>query len=192
MNRFILALAFIVIMAPLQSQEPDSALELTPKEIRKLEKQLQKEARLAKKAEVAAVVEAMVTQQKFVLEIDQLSFKDGTTESVSNTINFLAMDSMVCILQVGELSYIGENGVGGTTMKARIDDYKVKKHKNGNHTMSFNLRTSVGTYDVRMTANPNSRGEAILTSMTHGQQITYRGQLVPPGRANIYKGTTNY
>lgn len=170
---------------------PAFTQELSKKEQKQLEKELKKEQKAEKAARRAEVVGAMVEYHKFVLEVNTLRDKRGNSLQVSSNINFIASDSITGVIQVGSNSYIGRNGVGGVTVEGSISEYKYTKHeKSGSYTVTYYLRTPVGSYDVRLTAYPDGRGDADVSSTTWGDKLRYSGNLVPIGISRVYKGTS--
>lgn len=168
---------------------PAFTQELSKSEQRKLQKQLKKEQKAEELAESAAVVDAMVTYAKFVLEANSLRNKQGEALQVTSSLNFVAADSTTGVIQVGDDAGIGPNGVGGVTVQGNISDYKFTKHeKSGSYDITYYLQTPVGTYDVRLTAFPDGRAEATLSNATWGGRIVFSGNLIPPGISRVYKG----
>ncbi|MCK4881119.1 MAG: DUF4251 domain-containing protein [Bacteroidales bacterium] len=169
---------------------PAFTQELSKKEQKQLEKELKKEQKAEELAKRAEVVTAMVHYQRFVLEANMLKDKRGNSLNVSSNINFIAADSLTGVIQVGSNTYIGRNGVGGVTVEGSIADYKYTKHeKSGSYSVTYYLRTPVGSYDVRLTAYPDGRADADVSSTTWGGRLRYSGNLVPPGISRVYKGS---
>ena len=168
---------------------PAFTQELSKSEQKKLNKELKKEQQADELAKSAEVVAAMVSYHKFVLEANSLRNKQGESLQVTSALNFVASDSITGVLQIGDDAGIGPNGVGGVTVQGEISDYKSSRHeKSGSYNVSYILRTPVGTYDVRMTAYPDSRAEATISNATWGGRITFSGYLIPPGISRVYKG----
>jgi hypothetical protein len=183
MKKVLVNLCLVLLALPAFTQE------LTPREQRKLAREMKKEQQAEELAKTAAVVDAMVTQQRFILEANSLRNKQGQPLQVTSALNFVASDSLTGVLQIGDDAGIGPNGVGGVTVEGEISDYKyTRNERNGTYSISYILRTPVGTYDVRMTAYPGSRAEATISNATWGGRITYSGTLVPPGLSRVYKG----
>jgi len=180
----ILTIVLVTLLAlPAFSQE------LSRKEQKQLEKQLKKEQKAEEMAQQAKLVAAMVEYQRFVLEAYSLKDKRGNLINVSSNINFVAADSLQGVIQVGSNTYIGANGVGGITVEGDISNYKYIVHeRSGSYTISYYLRTPLGSYDVRMTAYADGRATADVSSTTWGGRLTYNGYLVPPGISRVYKG----
>jgi len=183
MKRAITLVILSLMLLPLFSQE------LSPREMRRMEKEMKKEQKARELEESGAVVAAMVQYATFVLEANQLRNKQGASIIVTSALNFVAADSTTGVLQIGDDAGIGPNGVGGITVEGNISDYKYTENKrNGSFTVSYFLQSVVGTYDVRLTAFPNGRAEATLSNATWGGRITFSGRLVPPMTSRVYKG----
>jgi hypothetical protein len=186
MKRILMLLTVLLMAIPTFSQEQ----ELSKKEQKKLEKELKKEQKAKEAAQKAMVIGLMVEYQRFVLEADRLRDKRGNTVNVSSMINFIASDSINGVIQIGSQHYAGLNGVGGITVDGPISNYKYTfNEKSGSYSVSYNVRSSVGTYDVRMTAYADGRADATISSTWPGR-VNYSGYLVPPAGSKVYKGTS--
>jgi hypothetical protein len=187
MKRLLTIVLVTLLALPAFSQE------LSKKEQKQLEKQLKKEQKADEAAQQAKLVAAMVEYQRFVLEAYSLKDKRGNLYNVSSNINFVAADSLQGVIQVGSNTYIGSNGVGGVTFEGDISNYKyTPDEKSGSYTISYYLRTPVGSFDVRMIAYSDGRATADVSSTTWGGKLTYNGYLVPPGVSRVYKGFMTY
>lgn len=162
--------------------------ELSKKEQKKLQKQLKKEQQEEEKVKRTLMVGLMIEHQKFVLEAERLQDSRGNSVNVASMINFIACDSVNGVIQIGSDLYIGGNGVGGVTVEGPLTNYKYSKNeKKGSYSVSFNVRSTLGSYDVRMSVFGEGRAEATVTSTWPGR-LTYSGYLVPPGVSKVYKG----
>ena len=186
MKKVITIMAALLIALTAYSQEQ----ELSKKEKKKLEKELRKEQE-AKDAEMKAqVVALMIEYQRFVLEADRLRDSKGTQVQVSSTINFIASDSITGVIQIGSNSYVGMNGVGGITAEGPVSNYKFTyNEKSKAYNVSYNLRSTLGNYDIRMTVFSDGRADATVSSNWPGQ-LNYSGYVVPPAQSRVYKGTS--
>lgn len=182
MKHIVLILLLVPFVLPALSQE------LSPREQRKLAKEIKKEQKAEELTTSSALVSAMVKQATYVLEANQLRNKQGASLMVTSDLNFVAADSTTGVLQIGDDAGLGPNGVGGITVEGRITEYKVTENKKGAFTVTYYLQTHVGTYDIRLTAFPNGRAEATMSNATWGGRITFSGRLVPPGLSRVYKG----
>lgn len=179
---------FTILMVALLAI-PAYSQELSSKEKKQLEKELKKEQKAEELANKSALVDAMVLYRRFVLEAYNLRDKRGNLVNVSSTINFIAADSITGVIQVGSNTYIGRNGVGGITIEGDIANYEfTKNEKRGTYTISYYLRSPLGTYDVRLSVSPDGRADADVSSTTWGGRLRYSGNLVPPSMSRVYKG----
>jgi hypothetical protein len=186
MKRTFLLLAALLVIFPAFSQE------LSTKEQRKLQKELKREQKAEELAQKASLVGLMVERRQFVLEADQLRDRRGNTSNVTSMINFIAMDSIRGVIQIGDNRYVGLNGVGGITIEGRITNYQyTRNERTGAYSVNYSVRSSLGTYDVRMTALPDGRADANISSNWPGQ-LNYLGYLVTPAASRVYKGTSSY
>ena len=184
MKRTIILLAVIIISIPAWNQE------LSKKEHKKLVKELKKEQKAEEAARKTEIVRLMVEHGRFVLEANQLRGARGTTINVSSPINFIACDSIRGVIQIGSEGYVGMNGVGGITIEGPISNYKVtQSQKSGSHLISYNVRSSSGTYDVRMNVYADGKADAVISSNWPGR-LNYVGYLIPPSLSKVYKGTS--
>lgn len=164
--------------------------ELSRKERRKLEKEIKKEQQAKEAAMKAQVVGLMVEYQRFVLEADRLRDKRGNQVNVNSNLNFVACDSLTAVIQIGQNSYVGRNGVGGITVEGSVGNYEFSfNEKNSVYTVRFNIRATTGNYDVSMTCFPDGRADALVSSSWPGK-LNYSGFLVPPVQSRVYKGTS--
>lgn len=186
MKRLIIIGIGLFIAVTAFSQEE----ELSRKERRQLEKEMKKEQQAKEAAMKAQVVGLMVEYQRFVLEADRLRDKRGNTVNVTSSLNFVACDSLNAVLQIGQNSYVGLNGVGGITVEGPVANYEFSfNEKNSVYTVSFNIRSTIGNYDVQMTCFPDGRADATVSSTWPGR-LNYSGYLVPPAQSRVYKGTS--
>src|SRR6056297_1996752 len=62
----------------------------------------------------------ILESKEFVLEAHYLGNKYGQRIPVSSTINFIMVDSSEAVLQIGNTTGVGYNGLGGITTDGRI------------------------------------------------------------------------
>lgn len=184
MKSFLSLVVVLFMISPTLSQ----AQELSKKEQKALNKQLKEEQKAEEAAAFTAMAGLMVEHKTFVLEADRLQDSKGNTIQVSSMINFIACDSVNAVIQIGSDQYIGRNGVGGVTIEGPISNYKYDfNEKKGVYTLSYNVRSPLGAYDVRMSVFGEGRAEATITSNWPGR-LSYYGILVPPVASKVYKG----
>ncbi len=184
MKRVLIIILAASMLIPAFAQDQ----ELSKKEQKALQKQLKKEQEAEEAEKRMLMVGLMVEHRKFVLEADRLQDSRGNSVNVSSMINFVACDSLNGVVQIGSDLYIGGNGVGGVTVEGPIANYKSSyNEKNGTYSVSYNIRSTIGAYDVRISIFGEGRADAIVTSTWPGR-INYSGYMVPPGVSKVYKG----
>ena len=182
---FLIAFVFV-----LGTYSQDEVQQLSQKEIKKLQKEQKKAQRAADEERMAEVTNFMVHQQQFVLEADFLSDKYGQRVSVTPTINFVLVDSLVGTVQFGSAQQIGYNGVGGITVDGRVTKYEYSMigKKEDSYSIRLILMSSLGTYDITLMVNSQGYTDAQIRGNWSGQ-LNYHGKLVPLTLSRVYKGT---
>ena len=180
-------LAFIIVLGAFSQEEVQ---QLSQKEIKKLQKEQKKAARAAEEERMVEVTRFMVHQQQFVLEADYLSDKYGQRVSVTPTINFVMIDSLVGTVQFGDAQGMGYNGVGGLTVDGKVTkyEYSVIGKKEDSYSIRLILMSSIGTYDITLMVNSQGYADAQIRGNWSGQ-LNYHGKLVPLTLSRVYKGT---
>ncbi|MCU4174927.1 DUF4251 domain-containing protein [Carboxylicivirga sp. N1Y90] len=178
---FILA-AFISL--PSIAQEPEK--KLTRKEKREL-----------KKAEEAALSEAMskilavaIDSAQWVIEAHTLADKRGSSIPVNSNLNFIAIEGKEAFVQLGSNSGLGPNGVGGVSVRANISKYEVKKNeKKGTYFITVYATSAIGSFDIRIDTNADGQIASATVQGNSSSRVRYSGQLVPVSHSTVYKGT---
>lgn len=151
-----------------------------------LTKKEKKEAELEKQYQLNKY---MLENKDFVLQADYLENKYGHRFIVNRSINFVAVDSTIAVIQVGsDAARLGANGVGGVTAKGNITRWKLKENKKQRtFYLSMSVMTSIGIYDLQFTIGPSENSSALLTGLTAGQ-LTFDGELLPHSESSVYEG----
>lgn len=189
MKTILLSFLTLAICVSIDAQSPTT---LTKKEQKKLLKEERAKHKAIEAERTAKLVEHMVSRQRFILEADMLFDKYGNSNNVQSAINFIAVDSLSGVIQIGNPMYIGSNGLGGVTIEGRVVNYKWEKNeKRGNYTVFFNISSSMGTYDVNMSIGSAGNADATVRGTFSGS-IRYSGELVHPAASRIFKGYSRY
>jgi hypothetical protein len=175
MKQIIIILGLVFLSNMLLAQDGNNNSSMTKKEKRKVE--MEKQYQLTKH---------MLENKSFVLEADFLQDKYGNRAFVSSTINFVAVDSSEAVIQIGLNHRIGPNGVGGVTAKGRISKWELHENKNS-FSITMNVMTSIGIYDLRFSISPSGNATALLTGLRPGQ-LTFDGNVVPLEESSVYEG----
>ena len=189
--KLIATLLLAIVFIPGAYGQDDTRL--SRDELKKLQREQRKAEQQEMLEQMKVLTETMVTQQHFVLEADYLSDKYGSRLPVQSTINFIVVDSLTGIFQFGSAMTAGYNGVGGATLEGKISNYKYVKvgKKKDSWSVSFNMMTSLGTYDFTLMITADGRADATIRGNWSGN-LNYHGYLVPLEASRIYKGQSLY
>lgn len=187
MKKLVLAVTILMLGIGVHAQDTSSLSKREQKNLLKEEMQRQAD----KEAErTAKLVDLMVKSATFVLEADMLYDRYGNSRMVQSTINFISADSTHGVLQVGSNAYLGMNGVGGVTIDGSISSYEYTiNKKNSVYTISYVLRSPVGSYDIQITAQSSGRADARVSGALSGSSLRYSGRLVHPAESHVFKGS---
>lgn len=164
----------------------------------KAERKAARDAKRAQmKAEEAAeakisyeeAVEALKNRQ-FVLEADQVQFRNGQTAYVNTNTNFVLVNEERGTVQVAfNTVYPGPNGIGGVTVDGSIGDFEMNTDKKGNVYCNFSIQ-GIGI-SAQIFINLTDGGNNAIVNISpnfNGNNMTLMGNLVPLDQSNIYKG----
>jgi hypothetical protein len=161
----------------------------------KLTKEQKKELEAKKKAEKAAKADSMynatvalVESKKFTLQAEYIRDNAGAPHSVLQSLNFVAVDSVTGVVQIGSNLGFGYNGVGGATAEGKISRWQIERNDR-KHMLNVYLTITArhDTYDLSLNIDYDLRATATLTGIKAGR-LTFDGYLVPLDEAAVFKG----
>lgn len=167
---------------------------ISKKELKKLAKEQKKSEQEQLKKELISTVKTILEEQQFVLKADYIDDGRGNRIPVSNTLNFVVVDSIKSVLQIGSPYGYGWNGVGGITVEGTISRYDlniIKGRKSTSYSLEIVIMSSIGIYDVHFNISETGSTDATVRSTTSGQ-LRYSGEIVQLNQSRVYKGTTSY
>jgi len=160
----------------------------TVKETRKEASQRKKEEKNAKIASQYKLTDSLLRGKKFVLEAHFLKYSNGNRVNVVSTLNFISIDSLSAVIQVGSMQRIGYNGVGGVTVQGRISNWKLEKNdKQKNFYLTLSIQGNVDIYDVSISIDYAGYASATLNGINTGR-LTFEGNVVSKEETVIFKG----
>ena len=145
-------------------------------------------------ADSLAGVQAMaaVRNQDFVLEADQVTFKNGMTTFVNSNTNFISVKGNRAVVQISQSNFAsGPNGLGGVTVDGMITDKQIMKDKKGRITYSINVM-GVGInaqVDVFIVPGTN-RASATIYPNFNSNTVWLDGNIVPYENSNVIEGSS--
>ena len=133
---------------------------------------------------------AAVQNRDFVLEADQVTFKNGYTAFVDSNTSFISVKGNRAVVQISPSNFsAGPNGVGGVTVDGSISGMQRMVDKKGRTTLSFNV-TGIGInaqIEVYMTPGTN-RASATIYPNFNSNTVWVEGTIVPYENSDVFEG----
>lgn len=135
---------------------------------------------------------AAVRNQDFVLEADQVTFKNGMTSFVNSNTNFISVKGKRAVVQISPSNFAsGPNGLGGVTVDGMITSQQVMTDKKGRITYSMNVM-GVGInaqVEIYMVPGSNSASATVYPNF-NSNTVWLEGTLVPYESSDVIEGTS--
>ena len=135
---------------------------------------------------------AAVLNRDFVLEADQVTFKNGSTVFVNSSTTFIYVKGNRAVVQISPSNFsAGPNGVGGVTVDGSISGFQRMVDKKGRTTISFNVM-GIGInaqIEIYMTPGTN-RASATIYPNFNSNTVWIEGDLVPYASSDIFEGNS--
>lgn len=135
---------------------------------------------------------AAVRNQDFVLEADQVTFRNGMTTFVNSNTNFISVKGKRAVVQISPSNFAsGPNGLGGVTVDGIISGQEVRTDSKGRTTFSMNV-TGIGVNaQVEIYMFPGSnRASATVYPNFNSNTVWLEGSIVPYENANVIEGSS--
>jgi hypothetical protein len=189
MKTQFLILGMLLISLAGYTQDQTDQQVMTKKEQKQLAKEQRDAMRKAEEESNKQITDSILHQRQFVLEADYISGRTGVHVPVTSMLNFIMVDSANVVMQLGNPSGVGYNGVGGITVEGNITKYELYKKegkKGDTYNLTLYIMSNIGIYDVQMWISGNGQADATVRSTSSGV-LTYTGRLVPINKSRVYK-----
>lgn len=135
---------------------------------------------------------AALRNQDFVLQADNVTFRNGMTTFVDNTTNFISVKGNRAVVQISPSNYAsGPNGLGGVTVDGMVSDYKVVTDKKGRVVMSMNVMGIGINAQVEITIYPGgNNAQATVYPNFNSNTVWLSGNIVPYANADVIEGSS--
>jgi ATPase subunit of ABC transporter with duplicated ATPase domains len=135
---------------------------------------------------------AALANQDFVLEADNITFKNGMTAYVNSNTNFISVKGNRAVVQISPSNFAsGPNGVGGVTVDGMITDQKVMTDSKGRITFSMNVMGIGINAQVEIYMYPNSnRASATVYPNFNSNTVWLDGTIVPYESSDVIEGSS--
>jgi len=142
---------------------------------------------------IAGVQAAAAVQNKdFVLQGDQVTFKNGNTVFVNSTTTFISVKGNRAVVQISPSNFApGPNGVGGVTVDGIVTGMQRMVDKKGRTTVSFNVN-GIGLnaqIEIYMTPGTN-RASATIYPNFNFNTVWMDGNIVPYSNSDVFEGSS--
>ena len=133
---------------------------------------------------------AAVQNRDFVLEADQVTFKNGNTVFVNSSTTFISVKGNRAVVQISPSNFAsGPNGVGGVTVDGSISGMQRMVDKRGNTTISFNVMGIGINAQIEIYMSPGTnRASATIYPNFNSNTIWVEGEIVPYENSDVFEG----
>lgn len=131
-----------------------------------------------------------LNNRKFVLEADQVIFRNGQSAFVTSNTNFVWVNEEKGTVQVAfNTAYPGPNGIGGITVDGSVSDFKATTDKRGNINCQFSIQgIGISAQVFLSLTNGGNKASVDINPNFNGNTMTLSGKLLPLKQSSIYKG----
>ena len=193
MKKFIALVALVLVSAgtsALYAQESRAEKRADRKADRDAER-----ARLKAEEQVANTISyddavAALNGKQFVLEANQVMFRNGQTAFVNSNTNFVLVNQGRGTVQIAfNTVYPGPNGIGGVTVDGTVSDIQTSTDKKGNVNCNFSIQGIGISAQIFLTLTAGGNNATVTVSPNfNNNNMTLSGNLVPLNQSNIFKG----
>ena len=157
-------------------------------------------ARSAQDRQMAALTDSIASvqaraalqNQDFVLEADNVTFRNGSTVFVNSSTNFISVKGNRAVVQISPSNFAsGPNGLGGVTVDGMITSKQIRTDKKGRVTYSINVM-GIGInaqVDIYMVPGTNSASATIYPNF-NSNTVWLEGNIVPYDNSNVIEGSS--
>ncbi len=160
----------------------------------KFREKMQEDHKLNELADSIASIQgiAAIKNKDFVLEADNVTFRNGNTVFVNSTTNFISVKGNRAVVQISPSNFAsGPNGLGGVTVDGAISGYQVTTDKKGRVNLSFNVSGIGISAQIDLYIVPGSSySQATVYPNFNSNTLWVSGTIVPYENSNIIEGSS--
>lgn len=194
----ILALLFCSVPIGIQGQEKKMTRQQKEEAWRaeRLRKRAAEEAKEARNDSIEYMQAIMAIKNgSWALEASSITFNNGATNFVTESTNFISVNSGNGTLQTAfdNSNIYSPNGMGGITLQGNISEEELSMDQEGNLYYSFNITGAQisATVNITLTAYSN-QATAIIDPNFSSNDMTMSGYIYPYDSAGIFEGSPSY
>ena len=135
---------------------------------------------------------AALRNQDFVLQADNIQFRNGNTVFVNSSTNFISVKGNRAVVQISPSNFsAGPNGVGGVTVDGMVTDQQVRTDSKGRITFSMNVMGIGINAQVEIYMYPDSnQASATVYPNFNANTVWIQGTIVPYENARVIQGSS--
>ena len=135
-----------------------------------------------------------LTSGNWVLEADNVVFRNGMLRYVSANTNYVAIQNGEGTVQTAFNNFVySPNGLGGVTVQGQVSDQKISRDKDGNVFMNFSIFGGSISATLNLTLTVGTNEASIYVSPKfNGNTLTMNGNLVPYDEATVFEGISSW
>ncbi len=174
-------------------QDTASSETLTPKELRQIKKDQQRQAKeLADDAAFEAAKTAL-QDSNWVLMANTVYGRRGASIPVSDNANFIQFKGDIVYIQLAFDGIAGTSGVGSITIQGIPSKMRTDTEKKGSVTYSFHVGDITLNAQIVIELTSSSNYASASVHPMNGNILRFSGILVPTSQSGIFRnGFTNY
>ena len=169
-------------------------VETWKEDMAKFRAKVQQDHKLNELADSVASIQAIaaIRNRDFVLEADNVTFRNGNTVLVNSTTNFISVKGNRAVVQISPSNYAsGPNGVGGVTVQGAISNYQVQTDKKGRVYLSMNVNGIGISAQIELFITPGSNySQATIYPNFNSNTVWVDGKIVPYENSNVFEGSS--
>ena len=133
---------------------------------------------------------AALKAQKFVLEANQVMFRNGQTAFVTSNTNFVLVNQGRGTVQVAfNTVYPGPNGIGGVTVDGTVSEMKMSTDKRGNINCNFSIQGIGISAQIFLTLTNGGNNATVTISPNFNSNTDFKWQPVAVEPIEYLQGT---
>jgi len=135
---------------------------------------------------------AALRNQDFVLEADNVQFRNGNTVFVNSNTNFISVKGNRAVVQISPSNFAsGPNGLGGVTVDGIISGQEIRTDSKGRITYSMNVM-GIGInaqVEIYMFPDSNSATATVYPNF-NSNTVWLNGTIVPYENSSVIEGSS--
>ena len=196
----VLTVIFLLAVPDISAQNSTAALKRQQAMDKWHQEMAEFKARSEQRREINALVDsiagvqaaAAVQNRDFVLEADQVTFRNGNTVFVNSNTTFIYVKGNRAVVQISPSNFSsGPNGVGGVTVDGSVSGMQRMVDKKGRTTISFNVMGIGINAQIEIYMSPGTnRASATIYPNFNSNTVWIEGDIVPYQNSDIFEGSS--